>query len=114
LASPYKYIASLIKNIQKLLNSNGLCSSYTELGRFLTSVANRPITQGGHLIQEDSDNIDINAETVDGKNHFHSLARAVFQFKSVDELAVCAERIKLMTLPPRSPMLYPSSSQNLE
>ena len=130
MASPYKYIASLIKNIQKLLNSNGLCSSYTELGRFLTSVANheiehingdryipsgiRPITQGGHLIQEDSDNIDINAETVDGKNHFHSLARAVFQFKSVDELAICAERIKLMTLPPRSPMLYPSSSQNLE
>ena len=109
---------------------NGLCSSYTELRRFLTNVANhgiehingdryipfgiRPITQGGHLIQEDSDNIDINAETVDGKNHFHSLARAVFQFKSVDELAICAERIKLMTLSPCSPILYPSSSQNLE
>jgi len=88
---------------------NGLCSSYTELRRFLTSVANhgiehingdryipfgiRPITQGGHLIQEDSDNIDINAETVDGKNTFHSRARAVFQFKCVDELAVCAEHI---------------------
>jgi S1-C subfamily serine protease len=53
----------------------------------------RPITQGGHLIQEDSDNIDINAETVDGKNTFHSRARAVFQFKCVDKLAVCAERI---------------------
>ena len=73
---------------------NGLCSSYTELRRFQTSVGNhelehingdryipsgiRPITQGGHLIQEGSDNIDINAETVDGKNIFHSLARAVF------------------------------------
>jgi hypothetical protein len=107
-----------------------LCSSYTELHRFLTSVANhaiehingdryilsgiRYITQGGHLIQEGSDNIDINAETVDGKNTFHSLARAVFQFKYVDELAVCAERIKLMTMPPHSPMLYLSSSQNLE
>jgi len=58
----------------------------------------RPITQGGHLIQEGSDSIDINAETVDGKNTFHSLARAVFQSKSVDELAIyivlCAERIK--------------------
>jgi hypothetical protein len=31
----------------------------------------------------------------------------------MDELAVCAERLKLMTLPPRSPMLYPSPSQNL-
>jgi hypothetical protein len=33
----------------------------------------RPITQGGHLIQEGSDNIDINTETVDGKNTFHSM-----------------------------------------
>jgi hypothetical protein len=48
----------------------------------------RPIIQGGHLIQEGSDNIDINAETVDGKNTFHSLARAVFQFKFVDALSV--------------------------
>ena len=86
------YIASLIKQIQKLLNSNGFCSSYTELRRFLPSVANheiehingdlyipsgiRPIAQGGHRIQEGSDNIDINAETVNGKNTFHSLSRA--------------------------------------
>jgi len=87
-----------------------LCSSYTELHWFQTSVANheiehtngdlyipsgfRHVTQGGHLIQEGSDNIDINAETVAGKNTFHSLARAVFQSKYVDDLAVCAERIK--------------------
>ena len=80
------------------------------MGRFLTSVANheiehingdryiptgiRPITQCGLLIQEGSDNIGINAETVDGKNTFHSLARAVFQFKFVDELSVCTECIK--------------------
>ena len=98
------------KNLVELLNSNGLCSSYTELRSFLTSVANheiehingdryipsgiRPIAEGGHLIQEGSYNIDINAETVDRKNTFHSLARAVFQSKSVDDLAVCAERIK--------------------
>ena len=71
------YIASLIKQIQKLLDSNGFCSSYTELRRFLTSVVNheiehingdryipsgiRPLSQGGHLIQEGLDNIDINA-----------------------------------------------------
>jgi hypothetical protein len=94
LASPYKYIAVSLKKNQKLPNRNGLCSSCTELHRFQTSVANhelehingdryipsgiRPITQDGHLIQEGSDNIDINVETVDGKNTFHSLARAVF------------------------------------
>jgi len=38
--------------------------------------------------------LDINTKTVDGKNTFHSLARAVIQFKSMDELAVCAECIK--------------------
>jgi len=43
LTSPYKYIASLTKKIQKLLNSNGMCASYTELRRFLTSVANHEI-----------------------------------------------------------------------
>ena len=48
----------------------------------------RPITQCDHRIHEGSDNIDINAETVDGKNTFHALARVVFQFKYVHELAV--------------------------
>jgi hypothetical protein len=38
-----------------------------------------PMHQGGGLIQEGADNIDINTETVDGKNTFHSMARAVFQ-----------------------------------
>ena len=82
----------MIKTNHKLLNTNGLCSSYTELRRFLTSVENheiehinddryipsgiRPITQDGHLIQEGSYNIDINAETVDGKNTFHSLVKS--------------------------------------
>jgi hypothetical protein len=31
------------KNLVELLNSNGLCSSYTELRSFLTSVANHEI-----------------------------------------------------------------------
>ena len=32
----------------------------------------------GHLIHEGEDNIDINAETIDGKTTFHSKARVVF------------------------------------
>ena len=63
--------------------------------RFLTSVALKeedsikegvyvpdgivPVCQGGCLIQEGADNIDINTETIDGKDTFHSMARAVFQ-----------------------------------
>ena len=109
----------------------------TEMRKFLTSVANHktehingdryistgihPITQCGLLIQEGSDNIGINAETVDGKNTFHSLARAVFQFKFVDELSVCTECIKrgrdrslYIDDTTASPMLYTSPSQNLE
>jgi hypothetical protein len=39
--------------------------------------------QGGGLIQEGADNIDINTETVDGKNTFHSMARAVFSNPSL-------------------------------
>jgi hypothetical protein len=35
--------------------------------------------QGGDLIQEGADNIDINTETVDGKNTFHSIA--IFQIR---------------------------------
>jgi hypothetical protein len=31
------------------------------------------------LIQEGADNVDINTETIDGKDAFHSMARAVFQ-----------------------------------
>jgi hypothetical protein len=37
------------------------------------------VCQGGCLIQEGADNIDINTEIIDGKDTFHSMARAVFQ-----------------------------------
>jgi hypothetical protein len=62
--------------------------------RFLTSVALKeedrikegvyvpdgivPVCQGGCLIQEGADNIYINTETIDGKDTFHFMARAVF------------------------------------
>jgi hypothetical protein len=62
--------------------------AYGEVRRYLTSIAHHeiekiqdgiiPMHQGGGLIQEGADNIDINTETVDGKNTFHSMARAVF------------------------------------
>jgi hypothetical protein len=38
-----------------------------------------PKTLGGDFIQEGADNIDLNTETIDGKNTMHSMARAVFQ-----------------------------------
>jgi hypothetical protein len=38
-----------------------------------------PVCQGGCLIQEGADNIDINTEKINGKNTFHSMGRAIFQ-----------------------------------
>ena len=34
---------------------------------------------GGGFIQEGSDNVDLNTETIDGKTTFHSMARTIFQ-----------------------------------
>ncbi|CAC5420133.1 unnamed protein product [Mytilus coruscus] len=98
------------KRLIEILNAHGFCVTYTELRRYLTSVANheisrisgdryipggiRSISEGGRLIQEGSDNIDINAETLDGKNTFYSLARAVFQTKSAGVYDYGSERIK--------------------
>ena len=71
------------------LNSNGFCASYSEVRRFLTSVALKeedsikegiyvpdgivPVCQGGCLIQEGADNIDIITETIDGKGSLSSM-----------------------------------------
>lgn len=86
------------KLLVDILHSHGFCCSYDEVRRYLTSIANHEIErietgvyvpdgilsvrEGGSLIQEGSDNIDINTETVDGKNTFHSMARAVFQVQT--------------------------------
>ena len=80
------------------LDLHGCCMSYDDLGRFLTSAAEVEIdklqeavyvpngtvsiTDGGNLVHEGDDNIDINADTVDGKNTFHSMARVVFWWYS--------------------------------
>ena len=38
-----------------------------------------PAADGGAFVHEGDDNVDINAETIDGKDTFHSMARVVFQ-----------------------------------
>ena len=72
------------------LHLHSFCMSYDDLGRFMTSAAEVEIEilqEGGNLIHEGDDNIDINAEMVDGKNTFHSMARVVFQEQSTDSPA---------------------------
>jgi hypothetical protein len=77
------------------LSSYGFCTGYDELRRFMTANAKSEIERiqdgvyipsgvvsvaaGGSIIQEGADNIDINCETIDGKNTMHSMARIVFQ-----------------------------------
>ena len=90
------------KQLIETLNSCGFCVNYTEVRRFLTSAAHHEISKSqsglfipndiclkiscGGFIQEGSDNVDLNTETIDGKNTFHSMARAVFasDFKPTD------------------------------
>jgi hypothetical protein len=74
------------KQLIETLHAHGFCSSYDEVRRYLTSLANHeidkikkgvyapngiiPIASGGCLVQEGSANIDINTETADGKIPF--------------------------------------------
>jgi hypothetical protein len=68
------------------LYSHGFCTSYDEVRRYITSNAQHeiskiqddvyvpdgitPLSEGGCLIQEGADNIDLNTETIDGKGSF--------------------------------------------
>jgi hypothetical protein len=72
------------KNLVETLHSHGFCASYNELRRYLTSLADHEINKienGTYiphgicslpgevtLIQEGADNVDINTETIDGKD----------------------------------------------
>ena len=74
-------------------NSHGFCASYSEVRRYRTSLANLEIDRiqdmsyvpygialfrkGGRIIQEGAENINLNAETIDGK-----IARVVFQYQN--------------------------------
>ena len=84
------------KNLIEALNAHGFCASYYEVRRFLTSIADSeikkmdtyvpngmlPFNESFALIQEGAGNVDINTETIDGKDTFHSMGRAVFQVRS--------------------------------
>ena len=84
------------KTLIQALHAHGLSASYDELRLFLTSAAKQETERaetGAYIppglisreeetsciIHEGNDNIDINVETVDGKNTYHSMARVVFQ-----------------------------------
>jgi hypothetical protein len=49
----------------------------TEVSCILYGISHK--TLDSDFIQEGADNIDLNTETIDGKNTMHSMARAVFQ-----------------------------------
>ena len=69
------------KQLIETLHSNGFCASYAhhEIEKIQDSVY---VPDGIiPMHQEGADNIDINTETVDGKNTFHSMARTVFQIR---------------------------------
>lgn len=88
------------RKVIETLNAYGFCISYDELRRFLTSLAQqeaekiqdgvyipcgiKSAMEGGRFVHEGDDNVDINTETIDGKNTFHSMARAVFQESGTD------------------------------
>lgn len=82
------------KILKETLNLYGFCSSYDELRSFLSIAAEIELEKnknvyvpsgiiarsaGGRFIQEGDDNIDINTETIDGKNTYHSMGRVLFQ-----------------------------------
>ena len=87
------------KNLIENLYSHWLSASYHEVRHYLTRVADHEIgkknEQGSYLphgiistngetnhIQEGADNVGIYTETIDGKDTFYSMARAVFQVQS--------------------------------
>ena len=76
------------KQLIETLYSHGFCASYGEVRRYWTSIVhheteklhdNVHVPDGIIPIREGADSIDINTETTDGKNTFHSMARAMFQ-----------------------------------
>ena len=87
-------------NLVELLNKYGFCASYSDVRKFLTSLAEQfykwgvvengvfipsgmiARNDGGCLIDEGCDNDDINYRTIDGKSTFHAMARVVFQVRS--------------------------------
>ena len=92
------------RNLIETLHAYGMCASYNELRKFQTASAEQqmslseeqvyipsgilPIIAGGSLTQEGDGNIDINVETIDGKNTYHSMRRVVFQEQQLTDTPV--------------------------
>lgn len=53
-------------------------------------------------VQEGSDNIDINTKTIDGKETFHSMARAVFQLQRQSDAPSNNNQIQVARSPLKS------------
>lgn len=95
------------KSLIDLINSHGFCCSNDDIRNFLTLAAEKELEKGvdvyvrsglinrengGKFIQEGDDNVDINTQTIDGKNTYHAMARVIFQVQEVNEF-VETERI---------------------
>ena len=86
-------------SILDALNANGFCVSCDELRKFLTAAGKHemsrtedginmpagilPVSGGGYLIHEGDDNVDVNAETINGKYTFHSMDKMIFQNQQI-------------------------------
>ena len=127
------------RNLIDTLHAYGMCASYDELRKFQTASAEQqislsegqvyipsgilPITAGGSLIQEGDENIDINVETIDGKNTYHSMGRVVFQEQQLTDKPVNST-IRLKRIEHRSleckdnsilkPLLFSKSTSRAE
>ncbi|XP_033109669.1 uncharacterized protein LOC117110927 [Anneissia japonica] len=129
------------RNLIDTLNAYGMCASYDELRIFQTVAAEAQISrandgvyvppgivnmqEGGSLIQEGDDNVDINVETIDGKNTYHSMARVIFQEqdprhkqplihklkRSTHKTLKCNDTTFLRTLPFEKPKVRPEPSR---
>lgn len=95
------------KSLIDILNTYGFCCSNDDLRCFLTLAAEKELEKsknvyipsgliskenGGQFIQEGDDNVDINTQTLDGKNTYHAMARVIFQ---VQNKRVCIETEKI-------------------
>jgi len=85
-------------------------SDYDEVWRFITSAPKVeveriqqsvhnpggiiPMNEGGCFVQEGDDNVDINTETIDDNDTFHSMARVMCQQQISDDQHKCAVPIK--------------------
>ena len=108
------------------LYSHGICASYDKGRHYITGIVQHeiskiqddmhvpdgitPSSEGDCLIREGADNIDLNTETIDGKNTFHSMARVVFQTSNCS-VESCLRQLRVQKCPDRSLDITESASR---